>query len=48
MKLESSPEEKTNGMEFVQCEKCGNFSDDIAEIDGEWVCGECETNEPSE
>jgi CBS domain-containing protein len=29
------------GDEFVQCEMCGNYSDDIDEIDGVWVCSEC-------
>lgn len=26
----------------VQCEICGNYSDDVVEIDGVWVCSECE------
>ena len=25
-----------------QCEVCGNFTDDVHEADGEWICANCE------
>ncbi|MBI5331961.1 MAG: CBS domain-containing protein [Candidatus Aenigmarchaeota archaeon] len=25
-----------------QCETCGNFTDDIHEVNGEWICSSCE------
>lgn len=30
------------GAQFMQCEVCGNYSDDIKEMDGVWICDECE------
>jgi len=30
------------GPQMLQCEMCGNYSDDVSEIDGVWICGECE------
>ena len=26
---------------MVQCENCGNYVDDVTEIDGVWMCSEC-------
>lgn len=27
--------------EFGECENCGNFSDDLEEVNGMWLCEEC-------
>jgi CBS domain-containing protein len=34
--------EPTKGAQFFQCEICGNYSDEVEEIDGVWICPECE------
>jgi len=33
--------EVTNEFGFGQCEKCGNYSDDLEEESGVYVCAEC-------
>lgn len=38
----SSVPEKDDQMEFFECETCGNYSDDVKEINGVYVCSECE------
>lgn len=35
-----SPEPPAGGM--FQCEMCGNYSDEVQEIDGVWICPDCE------
>ncbi len=34
------PEPKTGPVE--ECETCGNSGDDIHQVNGEWICSECE------
>jgi len=29
------------GVDFGQCESCGNYSDDLEEVNGQWLCEEC-------
>lgn len=29
------------GGDFGQCESCGNYSDDLEEVEGQWLCEEC-------
>ena len=29
------------GEEITECESCGNYADDIEEVNGEYVCAEC-------
>ncbi|MFH1630648.1 MAG: CBS domain-containing protein [Candidatus Aenigmatarchaeota archaeon] len=38
-KPELEPDHKSS--QFEQCEMCSNYADDLAEIDGVWVCSEC-------
>ena len=39
--------EKTNERGFVECEQCGNYSDNVSEVNGRMICVECaEANEP--
>lgn len=33
--------ENPKGNQFVECEICGNFVDDVDEIDGVWICSDC-------
>lgn len=28
--------------QVYQCEMCGNYSDEVQELDGVWICSECE------
>lgn len=30
------------GAQMFQCEVCSNYSDDVSEMDGVWICSECE------
>jgi len=30
------------GSQFIECEVCGNYGDDITEVDGVYICNECE------
>ncbi|MFH0837282.1 MAG: CBS domain-containing protein [Candidatus Aenigmatarchaeota archaeon] len=36
----TKPSPKTGPTE--QCETCGNFTDDVHEVNGEWICSDCE------
>jgi len=34
--------EMPHGAQVFQCEVCGNYSDEVQEIDGVWICPDCE------
>ncbi len=34
--------EPPRGSQMSQCEVCGNYSDEVEEVDGVWTCNECE------
>jgi predicted transcriptional regulator len=36
-----APRTRTGAEGFIQCEACGNYSDDVKEIDGVYMCEEC-------
>ncbi len=40
LKMKSGPIYKDETM-FGQCERCGNYSDDLKEVNGMWLCKEC-------
>ncbi len=40
LKMKSGPIYKSDVM-FGVCEKCGNYSDDLREVNGMWLCEEC-------
>ena len=40
MKIGAGPI-KEDQIEFAQCESCNNYSDDVEEIDGVFMCSEC-------
>lgn len=40
MKIDGGPI-KEDQVEFTQCERCNNYSDDIDEVDGIYLCKEC-------
>ncbi len=33
---------KEEQAEFFECESCGNYSDDVKEVNGVYICSECE------
>ena len=41
MQTISEPEAEQERMEFSECESCGNYSDDVEEVDGKFLCSEC-------
>ncbi|MFH0986940.1 MAG: CBS domain-containing protein [Candidatus Micrarchaeota archaeon] len=40
--LRSGSPSEPAGSQMFQCEMCGNYSDDVSEVDGVWICSECE------
>jgi len=40
LKINSGPIYKDETI-FGQCERCGNYSDDLKNVDGMWLCEEC-------
>ncbi len=40
LKMKTGPIYKQETM-FGQCERCGNYSDDLKEVNGMWLCEEC-------
>lgn len=40
LKMGSSPKNEDD-FDYVECEVCGNYSDTVEELNGEYVCSEC-------
>ncbi len=41
METVSGPSAEEERMEFSECESCMNYSDDVEEVDGKFLCSEC-------
>ena len=44
--LVESRREAEREMEGDVCELCGNYSEDLKRVNGQWVCGECNESSP--